>query len=119
MQNPTTPNIQELSGLDDLELLKKGDVVPIMYRHVPSSDGESEHLGAYHGRSSLTQQLIFLIPAKMSEEYIVMYWARKQDVQIDNGKIILTEDKCTAQSFNEDNHYYRDLNSILVTSRLR
>ena len=118
MQNPATQNVQELSCLDDLDLLKPGDVVPITYRHMPSSDGELDYLGIYHGKSSLGQ-LQFLVPAKMSEEYIIMYRAHRQRIRIEGGKVTLNEDESVEESFSQTNPAYSGLNSTLTMSGLR
>src|SRR3989338_8542422 len=119
MGEKSTPAVTVLENSDDLEMLVRGDVLAIAYEHEPSwrYDKKTE-LGAYHGRSH-TNQLQFLIPMEMRSEYIVMYRARKSQIQIRDGIAILNEDRSVTESFSPNHTGYLDLNRTLQMSGLR
>jgi len=113
------PTITALENLDDLDLLMQGDAVQIVYQNEPMwKHDEEEHLGAYHGKTSLGL-LQFLVPAKAKDEYIIMYRARKGAIQLRDGKIVLNVDKSVTESFSQANPDYEKINMTLKNSGLR
>ena len=111
--------VEELEELDDLELLSQGDAVSIIYQYRPLwKNDEQKQIGAYHKISEFGL-LEFLIPANMGEDYIIMYRARKDRIEIRKGSIIIDEDASVTESFNQKNSKYPALNNTLQKAGLR
>lgn len=56
----------------------------------------------------------------MRGEYIIMYRARRSQIQVDrSGKIILNEGNFVTESFSQIQGEYKDLNDTLVLAGLR
>jgi hypothetical protein len=111
--------IQRLESLEDLELLIRGDAVEIVYENMPLwKYGSENELGAYHGMSH-SNQFQFLIPMMSNGEYLVMYRARRSQIQVRDGKVILNEDKSVTESFSPRQSEYVELNNTLVMAGLR
>ena len=119
MNTPKKVKIQALESLDDLDVLIRGDALKIVFQYESwRSSHEGEELGAYHGRSN-SDQFQFVIPAIMSDEYIIMYRARRSQMKARDGKVILNEDKSVTDSFSQSHRDYVELNKTLIQAGLR
>ncbi len=112
-------NIQRLENIDDLDLLIKGDAVPIIYQFEPKSyNKDKEKIGAYHGKSS-TGQFEFIISAFLGGEYLIRHMVEKCSLIVQNGKIVINEDKSATKSFSQGDYEYPELNRTLIIAGLR
>ena len=106
---------QSLESLDDLDLLVSGDVVQMVYLNYWNlHDHCNEYLAAYH--ASREGMLHFLVKTPTSETNITMYQARKDLIQVKDGKVLLKEDNCVIQTVGSGHYSYRGLNDTLLLS---
>ena len=119
MNNQTEVIIQRIEDKEDLEALIPGDALNIVFKNTPEwKFGEEKFSGAYHGKSDLGFYQ-FLQPTFMGEEYIIVYAAVKERIDIIDGKIILKEGKASIHSFTPTNPEYEKFNKTLKMSGLR
>jgi hypothetical protein len=114
----TNQKITQLENLDDLDLLMKGDVVQMVYNNIwGCHEKNNEYLAAYHAICDGMFQ--FLVPTPMSKDSITTYKARKDLIQVKDGRIFLKEDKCVIEPIGPGDCSYNKLNDTLKAARLR
>lgn len=114
----TEIKITPLENLDDLELLVRGDVVQLVYQNIWNYHEENhEFLAAY--RAIANNLFQFLVPTPMSNNYITIYQALKERIQVKDTKIFLKEDKCAIETIGPGHYSYEGLNGLLISAGLR
>ena len=86
----TAIKIQKLESLADLDCLVRGDVIDSIYQNMPLwKYGEREERIVFH-RQFQNGALQFVLPAEHGQrEYIIIYKARKDQIERRDGKIKL------------------------------
>lgn len=108
-----------LENGNDLQCLERGDLVKIIFQNEPTwKYEEKEEVGSYHGVYR-NGHLQFVMPAEMRGEYIRMYRARKSEVKLRDGAIVINEDGSSTHTFDEKDENYNSLNKTLKLAGLR
>ena len=122
MTQEITENVRRLESLLDLETLQYGDIVQIKINFYPYHINKStESLGMYF--SKLTQKgarLNFITPMfDGKKEYILDYKTTKNQVQVQEGKIVLFERCCNIRQYDLGHPQYKYYNNVLIRAGLR
>ncbi len=108
--------VQRLENVDELGALIRGDVIESLLGYV--GHGEEKDTAAFH-RISSRGQFEFVIPAESRGPYIVMHRAYREFIRVENGKILLHEDKSVTQSYNPEDSRYEELDKTIQMAGLR
>ncbi|MDD5133295.1 MAG: hypothetical protein PHD81_01760 [Candidatus Nanoarchaeia archaeon] len=111
---------EPLESLEDLDLLIPGDVVIAIVRSDWNSKETREEGKAVYHKKTPNGEFQFLIPkARRSTEFIQTYQARKDQITIEDGKIMFYGADCSTGHFRPHDFWYESLNKTLEKAGLR
>ena len=113
-----TKNIQRLDCLEDLELLVRGDLIIINYKHTWNYKEKIDEYDAAYYRKTFKGMHEFLVPYRFDSKDITIFSVDAESININNGKIVLSEDCCLQEPFSPTHYSYDGLVRTLQKSGL-
>lgn len=119
MKDERLVNILELEAIDEVRALIIGDVVRLTLIYQPHwSEAPSKEPFVYCG-DARTGQKRFIIPRFDDGEYIQMHSTLVSEMILSEGGILITENRSSTKIYTLENKDYKNLNQIIIDSRLK
>ncbi|MBW2991773.1 hypothetical protein KY345_00965 [Candidatus Woesearchaeota archaeon] len=111
--------ITKLESIDDVDALMPGDAVEMEYRYYwnlkEKKDGKR---AAYHGVNKEGMHE-FVVPHPFGSEDVQVYRAYKERMKVEDGKVILDDNKCTIESIGSGHYDFKKLCKSLKEAEIR